>query len=77
MSDPDADLRQLLEAYHHAASDLYLALRRKLGAEECILINPPPQAHIRRRNQLEKAFELNRQVEAKFELLVNHFGGSL
>jgi hypothetical protein len=66
-------LTELLEAQRQATSEIYFALRESLLADENVLISPPPQAHIRRMQQLQKAFELYRQAEARLELLVFHF----
>lgn len=70
-------LTDLLEAQRLATSEIYVALRKSLLAEGNVLHSRPPQAHIRRGQQLEKAYELFRGGEAKLELLVSHFGGSL
>jgi hypothetical protein len=70
-------LTGLLHALRGATSEIHSALRKSLLAEGNVLMSPPPQAHIRRGRQLEKAHELSRQAEAKLELLVAHFGGLL
>jgi hypothetical protein len=70
-------LTDLLESYRFDNRNLYSELRRLLAKATNTQTNPPPQAHMRRVQQLEKAFELFRQAEAKIELLVAHFGGPL
>jgi hypothetical protein len=74
---PADELAQLLEANRHATAEIYTALRLRLANEASLGMNPPPQAYTRRVQQLEKAFELYRQAEARIELLVAHFGGTL
>lgn len=69
-------LTQLLETHRRVSAEIYASLRVRLVKEASVGMNPPPQAYTRRVHQLEKAFELYRQAEAKIELLVAHFGGS-
>ena len=70
-------LTELLKALRQPTSEIHSELRKCLAVEGNLFESPPPQAHIRRGQQLEKAYELFRQAEAKVELLVLHFGGSL
>lgn len=70
-------LTELLKALRRATSELHSELRGCVAADTNLLTSPPPQAHVRRMRLLEKAHELFRQAEAKIELLVVHFGGSL
>ena len=70
-------LTQLLEIHRRVTAEIYAALRARLVREEGRYMNPPPQAHSNRVRQLQKAFELYRQAEAKMELLVVHFGGPI
>jgi hypothetical protein len=70
-------LTQLLKTYRDATAEIYTALRVRLAKEARLFMSPSPQTYTRRVQQLEKAFELHRQAEAKIELLVAHFGGSL
>jgi hypothetical protein len=69
-------LSQLLETHRRVTSELYAELRRLLDKEANRTFSRPPQSHIRRVQQLQKAFDGYRQAEAKMELLVTHFGGS-
>jgi hypothetical protein len=71
------ELTARLRALQTATSAVHSALRGSLVNERNALMSPPPQAHIRRMQQLEKAHELSRQAESKIELLVLHFGGSI
>ena len=70
-------LAQLLEANRHATAEIFTVLRVRLAKEASLGMNPPPQARSRRVQQLEKAFELHQQADAKIELLIAHFGGTL
>jgi hypothetical protein len=70
-------LSALLKALRHTNSEIHAELRKCLAVEGNLLFSPPPQTYIRRTQQLEKAHELFRQAEAKIELLVAHFGGTL
>jgi hypothetical protein len=67
-------LQTLLETHRQVFSELYAGLRSLLAKEASLEMSPPPQAFTRRVQQLEKAFELHRQAEAKIELLI---GGPL
>ena len=70
-------LTELFEVLHLGIAKLHAELRKCLAVEANLFESPPPQAHLRRTQQLEKAHELFRHAEAKIELLVAHFGGSL
>jgi hypothetical protein len=70
---PGESLPKLLETHRRDTGELYAELRRLLAKEASVSTNPPPQAHTRRIQQLQKVFELYRQAEAKLELLVFHF----
>jgi hypothetical protein len=70
-------LTELLKALRRATSGIHSELRVCLAVEGNLFESPPPQAHVRRKQQFEKAYEQSRQAEAKLELLVAHFGGSL
>lgn len=71
------ELTSSLSALRKASSDVHSALRKFLAIESRISMSPPPQSLVRRLQQLEKAHELSRAAEARLELLVVHFGGSL
>jgi hypothetical protein len=71
------DLVELLESQKLTSARLYSALRKRLVKEGSVHMNPPPASYTRRVQQLEKAYELNRQAQAKIELLILHFGGVL
>jgi hypothetical protein len=68
-------LTALMDAQRQAVLKLHLRLRGCLSDEANVQMSPPPQSHIRRKQQLEKAFELRAQADAKLELLIEHFGG--
>jgi hypothetical protein len=77
VKDTDGEqLTKLLATHRRLTSQLYAELRTLLAKEASVSMNPPPQSHTHRMQQLQKAFELYRQAEAKTEILVVHFGGS-
>lgn len=68
-------LVELMTTLRQAASEVHARLRGCLSDEANRQMSPPPQSHTRRKQQLEKAYELRAQADAKLELLIEHFGG--
>jgi hypothetical protein len=67
-------LADLLTLLRRTTSELHSELRKCLASESARQMIRPSQAHLRRTQQLDKAYELFRQAEARAELLVYHFG---
>lgn len=63
-------LATLFETHRRTTGELYTALREKLGCWESSPF-PPTQRQLRRARELDRAFELHRQAEAKIELLIS------
>jgi hypothetical protein len=69
----EVTLRELMNTQQRAAEALHARLRGCLAEEVNRYVFLRRQENDRRRQQLEKAFELRAQGDAKLELLVQYF----
>jgi hypothetical protein len=69
-------LSELLSHLRRTTSELHSELRKCLASESGLEFIRPSQAHLRRNQQLDKAYDLCRQAEDRWELLAYHFGKS-
>lgn len=73
---PSIDHIQGCQDQQRQAMDHLIAhLRQSITESSDLLITDPRRECSRQQKQLERAFELYKQADTKFQILIDHFGG--